>query len=144
MLTTFFATLNPMLVLFFCMAIGYAISKSGIMPRNSASVLSKLETWVFCPALSFATMARYCTLSSLGTHGVNVLLSILAISLAIGIAIPLSGLFTKKPSDRGIYKYALTFGNFGYLGDPIVLALFGEEMLSYYKLFTLPLSVVLI
>ena len=141
MITTFLATLNPMLMLFLCMAIGYAISRTGIMPRESSSVLSKLETWVFCPALSFITMARYCTISSLGTHGVNILLSILGISLAVGIAIPLSGLFEKKKTPRGIYKYALTFGNFGYLGDPIILALFGGQVLSYYKLFTLPLTV---
>ena len=142
MLPTFLATLNPMLMLFLCMATGYIISKSGVMPKNSASVLSKLETFVFCPALSFITMARNCTLSSLGAHGVNVLISTLAVSLAIGIAIPLSGVFAKGSSIRGVYKYALALGNFGYLGDPIVLALFGEEMLSYYKLFTLPMSVV--
>ena len=142
MLPTFLATLNPMLMLFFCMATGYIISKAGVMPKNSASVLSKLETFVFCPALSFITMARNCTLSSLGTHGVNVLISTLAVSLSIGIAIPLSGLFGRKSSSRGVYKYALALGNFGYLGDPIVLALFGEEMLSYYKLFTLPMTVI--
>lgn len=141
MITTFLATLNPMLMLFLCMAIGYVISRTKIMPHESSAVLSKLETWVFCPALSFITMARYCTISSLGTHGINVLLSVLGISLAVGIAIPLSGFFEKKRTPRGIYKYALTFGNFGYLGDPIVLALFGGQVLSYYKLFTLPLTV---
>lgn len=141
MLDTFVATLNPMLVLFLCMTIGYVLSKSGIMPSNSAEVLSKLETWVFCPALSFVTMVEYCTLDSIGTYGINILLSSLAIATAIGIAIPLSGLFTKDKTERGIYKYALAFGNFGYLGDPIVLALFGPLAFSYYKLFTLPLSV---
>ncbi len=141
MLTTFLATLNPMLMLFLCMAVGYAVCRAGIMPKDSAAVLSKLETYVFCPALSFATMARYCTVESLGTHGVNVLLAVLAISLAIGIAIPLSRLFVKGGAVRGVYKYALAFGNFGYLGDPIVQAIFGDEMLSYYKMFTLPLSI---
>ena len=67
-------------------------------------------------------------------------MAILAIALAIGIAIPLSGLFVKRGAVRGAYKYALAFGNFGYLGDPIVQALFGDSMLSYYKMFTLPLS----
>ena len=142
MLGTFLATLNPMLVLFLCMAVGYVISKTGIMPKDSAAVLSKLETWVFCPALSFVTMAKYCTVESLGTYGINILLATISVSLAVGIAIPLSGLFSSDKTERGIYKYALTFGNFGYLGDPIVLAIFGPVGFSYYKLFTLPLSVV--
>lgn len=141
MLPTFIATLNPMLMLFLCMAVGYTACRSGVMPKDSASVLSKLETYVFCPALSFVTMARYCTVDSLGAHGVNILLATVAISVAIGIAIPLSGLFVKKGPRRGVYKYALAFGNFGYLGDPIIQALFGDAMLSYYKMFTLPLSV---
>lgn len=141
MLPTFIATLNPMLMLFLCMAAGYAVCRTGIMPKDSAAVLSKLETYVFCPALSFVTMSRYCTVASLGTHGINVLISVIAISLAIGIAIPLSGAFAKRGAVRGVYKYALAFGNFGYLGDPIVQALFGDAMLSYYKMFTLPLTV---
>lgn len=138
---TFLATLDPMLTLFLCMAIGYAVKRTGIVTREAASSLSRLETWVFCPALSFITMARYCTLSSLATHGFNVLLAGIAIALAVAIATPLSALFTRERSLRGIYKYALAFGNFGYLGDPIILALFGGEALAYYKLFTLPLTV---
>ena len=37
--------------------------------------------------------------------------------------------------------YALAFANSGYIGDPVVLALFGEEVLSYYKLFCLPITI---
>jgi predicted permease len=33
------------------------------------------------------------------------------------------------------------FGNFGFVGDPLVINLFGEEFFAYYKLFSLPLSV---
>ena len=143
MFDIFIATLNPMLTLFLCMTVGYTLSKSGIMPKNSAEVLSKLETWVFCPALNFMAMSNYCTLESLGEHGVNTLIATAAISVAIGIAIPLSGAFSHNKSERGIYKYALAFGNFGYLGDPIIYALSGYnlEFLAYYKLFTLPLSI---
>ena len=37
----------------------------------------------------------------------------------------------------------MAFANSGYVGDPIVLALFGEEALAYYKLYGLPLSIVI-
>jgi predicted permease len=44
---------------------------------------------------------------------------------------------------KGVYQYALAFANMGYVGDPLVLALFGEEVLSYYKLACLPYSLVI-
>ena len=68
MLETFLATLTPMLTLFICIAVGFIVKKAGLLPDNAGKVMAKLETWVFCPALSFSTMAKFCTMESLGTH----------------------------------------------------------------------------
>ena len=142
MIDTFLATLNPMLVLFLCIAIGYILRATNVLSRDSSKTIAKLETWVFAPALSFSTMAANCTVSSLSTHGTNILFSCLVIAISMAIAIPLSSVFIKEPSpERGIYKYALAFANFGYMADPIVLAMFGDEALAYYKLFSLPASI---
>lgn len=139
---TFLATLNPMLVLFICMAIGFVLRTTKILPENASKTIAKLETWVFAPALSFSTMATYCTVESLSTHATNILFSCFVIALSMAIAIPLAAVFVKKRGmERGIYEYALTFANFGYMADPIVLAMFGGEALAYYKLFSLPGSI---
>lgn len=131
-----------MLTLFLCIAIGFALRRTNVLPESSGKAMAKLENWVFCPALSFMTMARYCTVEKLSVHAVNVLLSICALSIALIMAIPLTKMFVKKKSsERGVYAYALTFGNFGYLGDSLIQGLFGDEMLSYYKLFTLSFSI---
>ncbi|MBQ8308664.1 MAG: AEC family transporter [Clostridia bacterium] len=141
---TFLATLTPMLMLFLCIAVGFLLKKCKILPDNGAKVMAKLETWVFCPALSFATMARFFTVKTITLHATNILISIVCVALAMAIAIPLSYVFVKEKSyDRGVYQYALTFANLGYIGDPLVLALFGEEVLSYYKLATLPFTLVI-
>ena len=144
MLDTFFATLTPMLTLFICIAVGFIVRKANLLPEDSGTVMAKLETWVFCPALSFSTMARYCNVDSLGTHATNIILSACGVALAMGIAIPLACFFVKKKCpERGVYMYALAFANSGYIGDPVVLALFGEKVLSYYKLFCLPISIMI-
>lgn len=141
---TFLATLTPMLTLFFIIAIGFLLAKTKILPESASKPMAKMETWIFCPALSFMTMVRYCTVDSLTTHGTNILLAVVSVSLAMAIAIPLSGLFVKNdPAERGVYAYALAFANSGYIGDPIVLALFGEAALAYYKIFCLPLSIMI-
>lgn len=143
-MTTFIATLTPMLTLFFCIAAGFAASKAKLLPDTAGKTMANMETWIFCPALSFMTMVRYCTVSSIATHGTNMIMAGIAVAISMSIAIPLSKLFAKEPGmERGIYSYALAFANSGYMGDPIVLALFGEEALAYYKLYTLPLSIII-
>ncbi len=139
---TFLATLNPMLMMFLCIVIGFVIQKTKLVPENTSKVLAKLETWVMFPALSFCTMARYFTVSTIKAHATNIIFSSISLCFAITIAITLSYVFVRKKCyDRGVYQYALTFGNTGYVGDPLVLALFGEAVLSYYKLACLPITI---
>lgn len=141
---TFLATLNPMLMLFICMAIGFILKATKILPDEASKVIAKLETWVFCPALSFITMAKYCTVKSLKVHSVNLIFACIVVALSLAIAIPLARVFTRKSKDeRGVYEYALAVANFGYMGDALVLSLFGGEFLSFYKLFTLPGTIVI-
>ena len=138
---TFLATLVPMLTLFLCIVVGFLLRRGRILPDNAGSTMAKLETWVFFPALSFMTMTRYCTVETLGTHAKNVLLSAVGVALAIGISLLLAPLFAKKgSSEHGVFLYALAFANSGYMGDPVVQALFGDEILSYYKVYCLPVS----
>ena len=144
MLNTFLATLEPMLTLFICIAVGFIAKKAKIFPDNSGKIMAKLETWIFCPALSFRTMAKYCTVDTLSTHGLNILLASFCVAIAFVLATLLGRVFVRtKCSERGIYMYALAFANGGYVGDPIVLSLFGEVALSYYKLFYLPFSIMI-
>ena len=142
MLTVFWATLDPMLTLFLCIAIGFALRKTQILPESAGKVMSKLEMYVFCPALSFITMAKYCTVETLSSHATNILFATCAMAIAIALAIPFSAMLVKeKGPARGVYAYGLGFANSGYMGDPLVLAIFGPLALAYYKIYLLPLNV---
>ncbi len=144
MITTFLATLTPMLTLFVCIAVGFVFTKLKILPEGSSKVMAKLETWIFCPALSFMTMVRFCTIETIGEHIINITLAVIGVAFAMGVAMLLSRFFAKRGSyERGVYAYALSFANGSYMGDPIVLSLFGDIGLSYYKLFYLPFSIMI-
>ena len=136
------ATLNPMLLLFFCIALGFVLHKTHLLPDSAGQVMAKLENWVFCPALTFSTVVTFCTWNTVSTHAINVGLATVALFVAIGISLILSRIFVRQKSpERGIYAYAMAFANSGYMGDPLVQMLLGDSMLSYYKLYCLPLTI---
>ena len=113
-----------------------------LLPDEAGSVMAKLETYVFCPALSFITMARFFTVDTVVAHSANLTVSLLSVALLILSGIIFSRLLVRKKCyERGVYAYALAFANCGYFGDPVVLSLFGEAALAYYKVYCLPVSV---
>ena len=57
----FLATLDPMLVLFICMVVGFILNKLRLLPENAATVLSKLENYVLLPAPSIAKNSKVFT-----------------------------------------------------------------------------------
>jgi len=141
MLETFQATLSPMLVMFLFIVIGFICNKKGLLPENAATVLSKLENYVLVPALIINTFMRYCTVASLQQQYRSVLYCLIALVAALLISLPLSRAFAKGDYERNVYKYALTFGNFSFMGNAIVPAILGDDMLYVYMLYILPLNV---
>lgn len=144
MFETFKATLSPMLVMFLCMLIGFVMNKKRFAPENSATVLSKLENYVCVPALLINTFMTRCTIASLKENYTIILYSIAILFFALLIALPLARAFAKDDEyKRSIYSYAMTFGNFGFMGNAIVPAILGSvdpDILYKYLLFTLPLQ----
>lgn len=144
MIKTFLATLNPILVLFICIVLGFVLSKTKILPEFAGSVMAKLEVWVFCPALNFYTMAYYCTIEKIGAHASSVIIASLVLSVMVPLACLLSRFFVRQNVySRNVYKYAFTFSNHGYMGDPLVEAVLGGPGLAFHKVYTLPMTVVI-
>lgn len=142
MFTVFSSTITPLIMMFICIVIGYVLNKGKLLPENSDTVLSKLETLILVPALNISTFMNYCTVKSLVSHKNYVIVSSILITAAILLSYPLSRIFSKHQYKRNIYKYALTFGNYGFLGNAIVPIILGEKFLYPYMLFCLPISII--
>lgn len=139
---TFKATLSPMLVMFLCMIIGFAANKMKLAPENTATVLSKLENYFLVPALIINTFMRYCMVRSVTEQYKLILYCLAALVIALAVALSLSKVFAGDDAyRRNIYKYALAFGNFSFMGNAIVPAIMGDSMLYNYMLYILPLNV---
>ena len=141
----FLASLTPMLSLFFFMAIGFILVKTKVVPENASKVMAKLLTFVFSPALSFYSMSKNFNVQSIGQYASLFVLGSIMVILAVILSTFVSRYFVKDKEayERGIYKYALAMGNYGYMGVPLVIALFGLEGYMNFSFVTLPCYVVI-
>ncbi|MBO5019355.1 MAG: AEC family transporter, partial [Clostridia bacterium] len=135
----FSATLNQMFVLFTFMALGYFLNYKGILPLNTSIAVSRLETNVLVPCLVFNTFYKYCTVKNMSEKWLYIVygLAITVVSIVIGVL--LSKLFAKDVYLQKIYTYSFAVANFSFMGNAVVLGIFGEDILFDYMIFTLPL-----
>ena len=135
----FSASFNQMLVLFTFMALGYFLNFKGILPLNTSLALSRLETNVLVPCLVFNTFYKYCTVENISVKWLYIVYGAALTIVSILIAVFLSKLFSKDGYLRKIYTYSFAVANFSFMGNAVVLGIFGEDVLFDYMIFTLPL-----
>lgn len=138
----FTSNLSAILTLFICIVIGYVFGKKNLVSKDTNVSLSKLESHLFIPALTLHTFLKNCTIESIKAHADLVFWGSVLVILSVGIAYFVSMFFTKDEYKRGIYKYSLLVGNFGFMGNSVVLMMYDDVALYRYMLFTLPVCAV--
>ena len=133
--------INQMLLLFLLMTAGFIANKCKVMNADLNRGLSKLVLNVTLPAMVLAAVLK--ADHTLATSQVFVLLGV-AIGLYLFL-IPLGYLFTKllavKGGEKGVYRYSFIFGNIGFMGFPVVAAIYaGDSVMAvfYASFFQLP------
>ena len=140
-------TLNQMLMMFTLIIAGFILHKAHVLPDNAATVLSRLETYILMPALNMSNMMTQCTPENLGKNAPLMLYGLIIVVVFIVLSYGLCNFFVrpkgdaKKAYESNVYKYALAFGNFGFVGNFLVLNIWGAEVFFQYSLFTFPISI---
>lgn len=144
----FFLTLQQMLVMLVFILLGFCLRKAKVLPEDSGTAMSRLETYIFVPALSLFNQITKCTVETFTENSVLILYGLIIVLSAIVLAYPLSRLFVSKTPtselayQRNVYKYAMTFGNYGFMGNFIVLGVWGNDFFYKYSLFTFAISII--
>lgn len=119
-----------MITLFAIAVVGYAAGKMKYMGGEFDRKLSSLVINWTCPALILSSAMtgelpdrRYIIPLLLISAFTYVVLTALAWGLA--------RLLTKRVEQRGIVAFALVFGNVGFMGYPVVDAIFGHQAVFY-------------
>ncbi len=130
--------LQKVSIIFALVLLGYVYSK--LAKQKDSSVISKLVLNISVPAsiLSSITTADYNAIK-------DQLVILIIVSTCISlVTLLLSFPFTrmlkmKSPTEKAVYRSALFFNNYGFMGWPICLLLFGSEGFLYAALYSIPL-----
>ncbi|MCQ2386289.1 MAG: AEC family transporter [Clostridia bacterium] len=126
---------------FVFMLIGFGLGKSGLVRKEHSALLSKLLMLVFFPCNLLRTM-----ISGFTRETVSRQLPILLCGTAVLTAIALLAWGAGKLSSRDAYErkviqYSYTVPNAGYMGYPVMQALYGDMILADMMVFVLPVTV---
>ena len=139
-ITVFNGLASPILYMLLFIAAGFVLGRLKLLPENAALVLSKLESYLFIPAMILNAFIHNCTWASIRANYPAMLLSAALEMVLIIISRPLSGLFARSGYERNLYRYELIYPNTGFFGYALVQAVFGPEMLYHFMLFVLPMT----
>ncbi len=134
--------LEQMVVLFLLMGIGYFCYKRGIITDEAGKKLSAIVVNIANPALVLT--------GCMGEEKVRreellltgaVMLCMYAVLLLLSEIVP--WLLRVEKRSRGTYRAMTVFSNIGFMGFPVISALYGSSALLYASLFMIPYNILI-
>lgn len=116
-MTVFLSTLNQMAVLAIFMLAGFICQRIKILPDSTATVLSRLETYLIMPAYILNTFIANCTPEVLSDRLPLLMWGAIVAVLSVVIAYPLGRAFCKEQPLKNIYRYSVAIANAGLHGQ---------------------------
>lgn len=132
----FIPLLTIILTLFFLMICGFVARKTRIIDTNSSKALSKLIISIGQPMMIIAALAKAeCTPENVTIAWQVVVLSTAMHLLMALMAFLICKTLKKKPDENKIFEFSLVFANAGFIGFPILDAIFGDGIGSFMGAF---------
>ena len=132
--------IETMVILFILAMVGFVANKLGYTNHDFDKTLSRIVFDITCPALILSSVMggtlpdRHLILPLLGVGFLTYL-----------ILVPLSWLYGKAVGrtrdEQGVLAFISTFGNVGFIGYPVVTALFGAGSVFYAAMLNFPNTV---
>lgn len=135
---TFSAALSSTLMLCLFIISGYIMRKTKIVSETSAQTISSMLLNFFVPILMIFIITRYLTVENLMAGYPILLISFAVILISYAVALPVSKLITKDPAKRNVVIFALVYSNFGFMGIPVIEAVYGNQEFLLLTLYTIP------
>jgi malate permease and related proteins len=133
--------LQQMIALFIFMIIGYGVRKAGYVDEKSANTMSWMIVNVYNPALILsASVTREEPVDPILLFRIFAIAIIFYIIMIL-ISYPAVALLHLPKNAQGVYRVMTVFSNIGFMGIPLISALYGSEALLYASIFGIPFNI---
>lgn len=122
------ALVDTVLPIFAIILTGYLAGRRGLLGQASSDALNGFVFFIALPVLLFKAMAQVDPTTVLHGPYIAAYVGGQVVTLLVGLAIARFG-FGVSPAQAATHGTVAIYGNVGYMGIPLVLALFGESAL---------------
>lgn len=136
----FMDTFNEMVVILFAVGIGYLAHRLGYLGGEINQKLSKLILNITTPALILSSMANEENLPSVGEVLSILFVAVVFYVMEFAFALIVPKLVGGTPKEIGVWRFLLCFPNVGFIGYPLVEAIFGHTGLFYAVILVMPFN----
>ena len=136
----FMDTFNEMVVILFAVGIGYLAHRLGYLGGEINQKLSKLILNITTPALILSSMANEENLPSVGEVLSILFVAVVFYAMEFVFALIVPKLVGGTPKEIGVWRFLLCFPNVGFIGYPLVEAIFGHTGLFYAVILVMPFN----
>ncbi|MDD6234516.1 MAG: AEC family transporter [Lachnospiraceae bacterium] len=126
-------SLWQMIIIFILLSAGFACRKTGLVTEDGSRCISRLVVNVFNPAIILSSL----TGSGMDKNGLWVVFLTGCVSFMVLILAGrvFSCVMSRNKDTRHMYELMMVFSNIGFIGIPVIKALFGSDALVYAAIF---------
>lgn len=133
--------INQMVQLFLVIGLGYFLMKVNILDDAFNKKLNSLLLNVTTPALILSSV-----MTGENTQSMSEVLFVFLVAIAVYVILPILGIVIIKllrvpHSQTGLYIFMTVFSNIGFMGFPVMKAIFGTEAIFYTAIFNMMFNI---
>ena len=132
---------NQMMVLLLLLIVGVVCAKTKVIDKEGNRRLTKFAVAVCQCGMILSSVIN----SELGLSGGEIAVIFFSgwamYAVLVVIAFTVRAFLKKKPDVRGVFAFMTMFGNVGFMGFPVVGAIFGEKAVFCAALYNIPFNV---
>jgi len=133
----FFSLLDQVIIFLIILIIGFASVKAKFLSADALPVLSRFFSRIIVPFILFVNTVGGATRDDIANHFYMIFVNICIFAVLITITRLLPKLLRLKGNKADIFILANTFGNVGFVGIPLLLAVFGQRSMIFVTLYAI-------
>ncbi len=136
----FYAVFSQVMVLFLILMVGFVARKLHVLNEAVTRGMSSLLLKLAMPALIIDSLQQTYSVELLRQSAVIVVIAFLVYAALAVVAFIVPKMLRIPQQELGVFRFAVLFSNVGFMGYPVVLAVFGQEGLFYAAVYNLPFN----